>query len=201
MLAGGTTRDASARLRTGCWSTAGGGILRVLPWCPHSEADSTRLLYPAHLRCAAQLGRYDVLVLIAFDLETSRRPRVVVLPTSCLGRCNRRLEDSLTYTQREVDIGFNAVRAKCATVAGAHVVEPIRLQHRANTELNASTDERHALVYPGSRHAALPCTWNHRVGSHSMFHPLSQHPGTALFANKVISGYLWKWVVGNARNF
>ena len=35
------------------------GILRVLPWMVRtltSEADSTRLLYPAHLSCAAQLG-------------------------------------------------------------------------------------------------------------------------------------------------
>jgi len=54
MLVGSTTDgDASARLRTGCWSTAG-GILRVLPWCARSEADSTRLLYPASLRPPAR---------------------------------------------------------------------------------------------------------------------------------------------------
>lgn len=69
------------------------------------------------------------------------------------------------YTQREVDIGFNAVRAKDASVAGAHMVEPIGSPYRANTELNVSTDARHALIGARGMHAALPavpCTWKHR---------------------------------------
>lgn len=73
--------------------------------------------------------------------------RVVVLPATFQTGCNRQLRDSLIHIQREVDIGFNAVRAKDATDAGAHMVEPIRLPYRANTKLNASTDERHALAY------------------------------------------------------
>lgn len=82
--------------------------------------------------------------------------RVVVLPATFQGECNRQLQDSLIHTQREVDIGSNAVRAKDATDAGAHMVEPIRLPYRANTELNASTDERHALVYSIQARACSP---------------------------------------------
>lgn len=139
-------------------------------WCALSPAKLTVLDCCTLPTCAAPRcsACYDVLVLIASCISSTGRDsiaRVVVLPPTLQSGCNCHLHKSLTYTQREVDIGFNAVRTKDATVVGAHVVEPIKSPYRANTELNASTDARHALVGARGMHAALPavpCTWNCR---------------------------------------
>lgn len=62
MLAGGTTGDASARLRTGCWSTAGGGILRV----GDLTMDGARSAKLTVLDCCTlPAAHYDVVVFIA----------------------------------------------------------------------------------------------------------------------------------------
>jgi len=79
-----------------------------------------------------------------------------VLPATILSGCSCHTQDSLTYSQHEVGIGFNVVRAEDATVDGAHMVEPIRVPYRANTQLKASTDARHALIEARGMHAALP---------------------------------------------
>lgn len=61
MLAGGTTGDASARLRTGCWSTVG-GILRV----GDLTMDGARSAKLTVLDCCTlPAAHYDVVVFIA----------------------------------------------------------------------------------------------------------------------------------------
>lgn len=124
---------------------------------------------------------------------------VVVLPTSFLGGYQYHLHESLTYSQREVGIGFNVVRAKDATVDGAREVEPIRCSYRANTELNASTDARHALIGARGMHAALPC-YHARgivVGGSRLLHCSTRRPSTpVLYVDTLRCGPLTEYVFG-----
>lgn len=91
-------------------------------------------------------------------------------------------QDSFTYTQREVDIGFDAVRTKGCHCrwrrSGGANQNAIPRQYRAEWK-----DTRYSIRARGM-HAALPCTWDHRGGlwvttlaPQALFHYHSQHPG------------------------